>query len=421
MDYLNYFQLKEDPFGLTPDSSFFFPSKMHNEALSSLDYAVEQKEGFSLIAGEPGTGKTTILKIFIDRWRERAEIALIMTPRLSPEELLQAVLEDFSIKVESSNKNDLIKAFRDFLIERSMTGRRVIIIVDEAQNLSDESLEELRLLSNLETEKEKLLQIILVGQPEIRQKLHAANLKQLDQRLTVRSYLRPLTLAETIDYVNFRLVKAGKGVASFNEAAIRGMYQFSNGIPRLVNLIASRSMMVAYIASSHTIDKKHVQNAVSHLADVSQARPEPRRWLAYTVGLLLVLSLAVGSVILFKLFQNRHETGSSATTAQTGAKAASTTAQTGSDQAKPLTATPAGMPPVAEQVVTKTVIVDAARVRSRPSLSSSDGPLLPQGTRVRVIEKLVGNNGGNLWYKVRLADGTEGWIVEYQMEEELRR
>ena len=127
MDYLEFYNLKEDPFGLTPDSFYFYPSKMHNEVLSSIDYAVEQKEGFSLVTGEPGTGKTTVLKIFIDRWKDRAEIALIMTPRLSAEEMLQAVLDDFNIHLLSTNKNEIIKTFRDFLIERSMAGKKVVI------------------------------------------------------------------------------------------------------------------------------------------------------------------------------------------------------------------------------------------------------------------------------------------------------
>jgi general secretion pathway protein A len=153
MDYLKFFNLTDDPFRLTPDPLYFYPSQEHNEILTSLNYAIEQKEGFSLVVGEPGTGKTTILRILIDNWKDKAEIALIMTPRLSPEEFLQAVLEDINVKLPSVNKNEMIKAFRDILIRHSETGRRIIIIVDEAQDVPDETLEELRLLSNLERRK----------------------------------------------------------------------------------------------------------------------------------------------------------------------------------------------------------------------------------------------------------------------------
>ena len=174
MDYLTFFQLDDDPFRLTPDPEYFYPSQEHNEILNSLNYAIEQKEGFSLVVGQPGTGKTTILRILIDHWKDRAEIALVMTPRLLPEEFLQAVLEDLNIKLGKKSKNEMLKAFRDVLIEHSATGKRIIIIVDEAQNVPDETIEELRLLSNLETEKEKLLQIILMGQPELKKKLRGS-------------------------------------------------------------------------------------------------------------------------------------------------------------------------------------------------------------------------------------------------------
>ncbi|HAA04197.1 MAG TPA: general secretion pathway protein, partial [Syntrophobacteraceae bacterium] len=267
MDYLEFFHLNDPPFGLSPDSTYFYPSKMHNDILASLDYAVTQKEGFSLVTGEPGVGKTMSLKVFMDRWREKADMALILTPRLAPEEFLQAVLADLHIPAPTSNKNEMIQRFRDFLLERSESGRRVIIIVDEAQNLPDGTLEELRLLSNLETEKEKLLQIILVGQPELRSRLHYPGLQQLDQRVTVRATLRPLSVEETSDYIHYRVVKAGKGTTIFDTRANKAIYRFSRGIPRLINLIASRAMMVAFIDSSHQIRKEHVRLAIRHVAD----------------------------------------------------------------------------------------------------------------------------------------------------------
>jgi general secretion pathway protein A len=269
MDYLEFFDLKEDPFRLTPDPLYFYPSESHNESLSSLNYMVEQKEGFFLCTGEPGTGKTTLLNRFLnsERWKDRAGIALVLTPRLSPEEFLLTVLEDLNVQIKSTNKNEIIKAFRDFLIENSMLGRRVIIIVDEAQNLPDETLEELRLLSNLETEKEKLLQIVLIGQPELRNKLLSNNMRQLNQRITVRTTLKPLIIDETSDYINYRLAKAGKGSVIFEERTKKHIYKLSKGTPRLINLISSRAMMAAYLDGSRNIKKRHVVHAVKHLSD----------------------------------------------------------------------------------------------------------------------------------------------------------
>jgi len=269
MDYLEFFDLKEDPFRLTPDPLYFYPSGSHNEMLSTLTYMVEQKDGFFLAVGEPGTGKTTLLNTFLNTkgWKDRAGIALVLTPRLSPEEFLLTVLEDLNVKIKNTNKNEIIRAFRDFLIENSLFGRRIIIVVDEAQNLPDETLEELRLLSNLETEKEKLLQIVLIGQPELRKRLLSEQLRQLNQRITLRTTLSPLTLNETLDYINYRLIKAGKGSVIFEETAKKIIHKSSKGIPRLINLISSRAMMAAYLDTSRNIKKRHVSSAIRHLSD----------------------------------------------------------------------------------------------------------------------------------------------------------
>ena len=210
MDFLNFFGLKEDPFKLTPDPAYFYPSSSHNEGLLLMDYSIEQKEGFLTVIGDPGTGKTTLLNVFLEKWKSKAEIAIILTPRLSPEEFLTAVAEDLNISLENKNKNDLIKALRDFMTQKSSEDRRVIIIVDEAQNLPDETMEELRLLSNLETDKDKLLQIILLGQPELETILMKDNLRQLNQRITTRVYLKHFNPDETQDYINYRAIKAGK-------------------------------------------------------------------------------------------------------------------------------------------------------------------------------------------------------------------
>jgi type II secretory pathway predicted ATPase ExeA len=406
MDYLEFFNLKEAPFGLTPDSFYFYPSKMHNDILASLDYAVTQKEGFSLITGEPGVGKTISLKIFIDRWKDKAEIALILTPRLAPEEFLQAVLQDLHIPLKTPNKNEMLQSFRDLLIERSHAGKRVIIIVDEAQNLPDGTLEELRLLSNLETEKEKLLQIILVGQPELRARLLVEGLKQLDQRVTVRVTLRPLSLEETSDYLNYRLIKAGKGSALFDQKARKAIYRFSRGIPRLINLVASRAMMVAYLGASHKISKEHVQDAIQHVTDDSTARPPWPRAIRYgTVALALAILIPLSLTVYGRFRSKPGLVPAEKLSPRTGELA---TAPGNQD----LTSVPKTNDHLLEPKKLATVVVAAARLREQPSSQSEVMHKASEGDVFEVTDEWTQANG-NKWYKVRLADGREGWIASY--------
>jgi type II secretory pathway predicted ATPase ExeA len=258
-NYLDTYGLREDPFRITPDPEYYYPSQEHILALNLLNYTMEQREGFCLLTGKPGMGKTTLLKIFMERWKERAEMALIMTPRLSPEEFIQALLDDFNIKYAKMGKNSMLKAFREFLLGHSAKGKRVAIIVDEAQNLPVETLEELRLLSNLETDKEKLLQIILVGQPELLDKIESSQLKQLSQRITIRSHLKPFKEAETCDYLNARLIKAGSGVSIVDAGARSAIHRGSGGIPRMINVIASRAIMAAYLKGSPVVQELHVR------------------------------------------------------------------------------------------------------------------------------------------------------------------
>ncbi len=262
-NYLDFFNLKDDPFRLTPDIDYFYNSPEHSTALLSLEYCFKEKEGFCLLTGEPGTGKTTLIRLFVDKWKDRAEIALIMTPRLSPEEFFLAVLEDFKIPLISRSKNDQMKAFRDFLLKHAANNRRVAIIVDEAQQLPDTTLEELRLLSNLETEKEKLLQIILVGQPELRTMLGSRLLRQLNQRITVRVELLPLTQAETSDYISTRLTHGGNSTLPLNQQAKDLIFKLSGGKPRRINLLTTRTLMSAFLEGSREVTVSHVNKGAA--------------------------------------------------------------------------------------------------------------------------------------------------------------
>lgn len=408
MDYLNFFNLKEDPFLLTPDSSYFYPSRMHNDVLASLDYAVEQKEGFSLVVGEPGTGKTTILKIFVNRWKEKAEIALIITPRLSPEELIQAILEDLKINIKTNNKNKMLKAFRDFLIERSVEGKRVIIIVDEAQNLSDASLEELRLLSNLETEKQKLIQIILVGQPELQKRLQSEGLRQLNQRITIRADLRPLSEQETSDYISFRLVKAGKGSAIVDDKAKKMIHKITGGVPRLVNLITSRAMMVAYINSAHDIQNKHVLDAEKHLS-LRESSTFNWRLIGYATAAMIVILLIPLTLLMYYNMKNQQ------------IKSPETMVTAAIVEKKHINKTvadenPAALPTYLKSLRKATVAVPTARLREQPSLQANTARLVARGESFEIIGDLT-ELSGEKWFKVRAPGGKELWIAAHIVSE----
>lgn len=393
MDYLEFFDLKEDPFRLTPDPYYFYPSESHNEALSSFNYIVEQKEGFFMCIGDPGTGKTTLLNTFLntEKWKDRAGIALVLTPRLSPEEFLLTVLEDLNVKVKNTNKNEIIKAFRDFLIENSMIGRRIIIIVDEAQNLPDETLEELRLLSNLETEKEKLLQIVLIGQPELRGRLLSDSLKQLNQRITVRATLRPLTMNETSDYINYRLVKAGKGTVIFEEKTKKLIHKLSKGIPRLINLISSRAMMAAYLDMSRYVRKRHVMYAVKHVSD-SFIKTTRR---IVTFPRIIVYSLMVCLIVAALIVMDRMKEQDS--TLLNNERQASGVERRAPDDKN--------------TTHNAVVAVDAANVKAKPSLDSETIESVSKDTSLEITDEFT-ETTGNKWYKVKMPNGKEGWIAD---------
>lgn len=297
MDFLEFFNLKEYPFKLIPDSFYFYPSENHNEILSSLNYVIEQKKGFFLATGEPGTGKTTILKMFLKAWKDKALIALVLTPRLSPEKFLSTIMEYFKIEVKGTNKNDIKKAFRDFLIANTERDAKVIIIVDEAQELPWETLEELGLLSNLETEKEKLFHIILMGQPQLQVMMASEKLKQLNQRITVKRTLKPLNMDETSEYVKHRIIKSGKGNVLFQDGANRFIYAVSKGIPRLINFVSSRAMMTAFLNGSKVVSKKHVVDAIKHLSEgnITAEKRLLKIW-KYAALVLIILSALAATV-----------------------------------------------------------------------------------------------------------------------------
>ena len=269
MTYQVFFNLDDAPFRLTPDPEYYFASKRHSEALETLFYCVETGEGFVQVTGEPGVGKTLLIRSFLDQLGSDVNTALILHPRLEPEELLKIILEDLGLAPEDMqemSKESLLRAFRDLLLQSAKQGFRTVVIIDEAHEIPEKTLEELRLLSNLETEKTKLLQIILVGQRELEEKLSQESLKQLHQRITIRYRLDTLTLDETVNYIHHRLKVAGGGnISRFNQDVIEKIHAISNGIPRIINTLCERSLMAAFVDGKSTVHQQHLNNAVQSL------------------------------------------------------------------------------------------------------------------------------------------------------------
>lgn len=412
MDILEFYGLKEDPFRLTPDPTFFFPSIRHNEALLTMNYVVEQKEGFCLIIGEPGTGKTTLLNVFKESWKDKAEIALILTPRLSPDEFLLAILEDLNVKLARTGKSEILKAFRDFLVEKSRAGRPVIIIVDEAQNLPDDTLEELRLLSNLETDKDKLLQIILIGQPELERRLHRDTLRQLNQRITVRERLSPLSSNETLEYINYRLIKAGKGFLRFDEKLLKPIYKFSSGIPRIINILLSRAVMSAYLEGSNIVTIKHVRYAMRHLKDQI---PEKGRYglkkMIYAVSVLLFIAGAVGFYLLKTEYRTQYTEKGYSAVEKTPQQQPSQTVKDKEQASNPDEPIQKNIEERKKQRREAVVSVNSANLRVRPSLDSERVAWASKGVTLEVVDEFV-EASGKRWYKVKISDGRECWIAD---------
>ena len=240
--YADYFSLTEKPFSITPDPAYLFLSKRHEEALGHLLYGVTDSGGFIQLTGEVGTGKTTIIRSLFERIPEHVEIALILNPRMNESEFLHAICDELLIPITKENSNkECFDALNKYLLDAHSQGRKVVLLVDEAQNLAVNVLEYIRLLTNLETEKDKLLQIILVGQPELQTLLQRQDLRQLAQRITARYHLVPLNKAESEAYIQHRLRVAGTNHEIFSRSAKQKIFNASKGIPRLINVLADRA------------------------------------------------------------------------------------------------------------------------------------------------------------------------------------
>ena len=288
--YSEYFGLKEASFSITPDPHYLYLSPRHREALAHLLYGAEGNGGFVQLTGEVGTGKTTICRAFMEQIPDKVDLALILNPALTVVELLQAICQEFHIPgvQGETSRMHLVDKLNRYLLQAHANGRRPVLMIDEAQNLSADVLEQLRLLTNLETSKHKLLQIFLIGQPELQDMLQRKELRQLAQRITARYHLTPLNEAETADYVKHRLAVAEVKRPIFSRAALRQVHKLSGGVPRLINLLCDRALLGAFATHKQTVNTAIVRRAASELQG---NRVETGDW-SWLWVLMLIIALA---------------------------------------------------------------------------------------------------------------------------------
>ena len=289
--YVSFFGLNEKPFSITPDPRYLFLSERHAEALAHLLYGIKEAGGFIQLTGEVGTGKTTIVRSLLAQAPENAELALIFNPRMTAPEFLLTLCEELGIGVPDAaagSLKDLVDILNAYLLRAHAAGQRVVLVVDEAQNLEPEVLEQVRLLTNLETNTQKLLQIILIGQPELRELLERSELRQLAQRVTGRYHLDPLSAPETAAYVRHRLRVAGATTEIFSRGALRKIHRFSGGVPRVINILCDRALLGGY-----SLDRHHITSALVRQAAREVFGQRPRRgWVIWAAAATLVLLTA---------------------------------------------------------------------------------------------------------------------------------
>lgn len=305
--YNRFFGFKERPFKLVPNPAFLYLSRVHEEVLAHLNYAAGYGEGFVEITGEVGTGKTTLCRMFLESLDENTEAAYIFNPKLDALQLLKSITDEFSIASDADSLKTLIDLLNTFLLEKKAEGKRVILLVDEAQNLSADVLEQLRLLSNLETTTSKLLQIILVGQPELGELLETDALRQLNQRITLSCHLTPLSATETREYIRHRIhIASQKPGLEFSAAAYRAIFNYTGGVPRLINIACDRALLTAFTLAKRRITHTIVKRALRELDGRRSRSGNPlmhREKLI--IGLLSILVILVAGLVIGQTMLNQ--------------------------------------------------------------------------------------------------------------------
>ncbi|HOW58966.1 MAG TPA: AAA family ATPase [Candidatus Omnitrophota bacterium] len=260
-----FYGFRTQPFNITTDADFFFEGRSHKEALALMMYGIEERKGLILITGEVGTGKTTLCKTLLERLPKSVRTSLVLSPYFNDLQLLQAIVEDFGIEPEKKTHLDIVKKLDAFLIHLSLNQGNAVLIIDEAQNLRGYQLEQIRLLSNLETKHGKLLQIVLVGQPELKASLHRFDLRQIYQRIVIKCELQPLEFNEVKAYIDFRLQHSGVTGVSIPAEGYRMIHEFSKGIPRLVNLLCDRALLLGFVRKEKTLSSEIIFAAMEEI------------------------------------------------------------------------------------------------------------------------------------------------------------
>ena len=264
--YLEFYSLKQMPFDITPNPRFLFHSTKHREAFNHLLYGIRERKGFVQLTGEIGAGKTTLCRALLEQLDAKFSTALILNPVLSGDEMMKAIATEYGLDVKGKDRLETIAAISDFLLKQTLAGKETVLIIDEAQNLTEDLLEQVRLISNIETDDRKLLQIVLMGQPELRERLNSPRLKQLRQRITVRYHLQALTRAEVGEYIRHRLALAGSsGMPTFTGPAVWRIFRYSQGVPRLVNAVCDKALLAGFVERSNQINYWMVGRAIREL------------------------------------------------------------------------------------------------------------------------------------------------------------
>lgn len=401
--YLEYFGFTEKPFGMSPDPAFYFESTEHKKAFDYLTFFTSQQEGFALIYGDVGSGKTTISRIFLNSLdKETYNTALILNPVTDEIGFMKELLKEFSVLYEPNTKKELYDTLRLFLLEEFQNGKENILIIDEAQLLPYEMLEFIRLLSNIETDKQKILHTVFFAQPEFLDKLKDPRLRHLSQRITVTYGIKPLSFNEAKSYINYRLFKAGsKGPLEFQDKAIRLVHIASKGFPRLINYICDRCLLVLYAQSTHTVDSHVVSKVLieesiplSSVKKTALNRGLRRVPLMILGTILLVVIGIISSYFLFPSVSGRFFSAKNQNLQTTEAKSNETPGT--KNIAIPL-----------EKVV---VNVEAANVRTAPDINSQRIGVILKGEALKVLAAQNAPNN-RTWYKITLYEGREGWIA----------
>ncbi len=336
--YTQYFNLKQQPFSIAPDPRYLFMSERHREALAHLLYGVGSGGGFVLLTGEIGAGKTTVCRCFMEQIPADCRLAYIFNPKLTVEELLQSVCDEFGVAPEGASVKSYVDAVNSYLLESHAAGLNNVLVIDEAQNLSADVLEQLRLLTNLETSERKLLQIILIGQPELRQMLARPELEQLAQRVIARYHLGPLSEAEVGSYIQHRLAVAGAGaVELFPRGLLRRIHQLSKGVPRRINLLCDRALLGAYVENRAQVNATILRRAAEEVFAGEAAPVRVRAWRVAAAGVLAGAALTAAAA--WQLMPSARAPSTPATA--TAPKAIVPASQTAAPVAKVAAAPPA--------------------------------------------------------------------------------